>query len=118
AVQRLVEIARPLVEILGREPPLDARAVHFDDERRRAVHRRGERLRAAHAAETGGDDGAAAQCAVKMALRSGGESLVRPLQNALRSDVNPAAGRHLAEHREAAMLEIAEVVPGGPGRDE
>ena len=50
--------------------------------------------------------------------RGRGERLVRTLQNPLRSDVNPAPGGHLAVHREAAVLEIAEGFPRGPGRDE
>ena len=54
----------------------------------------------------------------KVATRSGGESLVRSLQNSLGSDVNPAAGRHLAVHRQAAILEVAEGFPGGPGGHE
>ena len=44
-----------------------------------------------------------------------GERLVGALQDALRADVDPAAGRHLAVHRQAAVLEIAEDVPGRPG---
>ena len=35
-----------------------------------------------------------------------------------RTDIDPAARRHLAVHRQAAVLEIAEGVPVGPRRDE
>ena len=54
ARQRIVEIRRALVEVAGREPPLDACRIHFDDEGDAAVHRHRERLGAAHAAEAGG----------------------------------------------------------------
>ena len=37
-----------------------------------------------------------------------GEGLVRALQDALRADLNPAARRHLAVHRQAAVFQIAE----------
>ena len=116
--QRLVKIGRPLVQIGRREPPVDAPPIDFDDERGGAVHGGGKRLRATHAAEAGGDHDPAAQRAAEVAARSGGESLVRTLHNALGSDVNPAAGRHLAVHRQAAILEVTEGFPGGPGGDE
>ena len=46
------------------------------------------------------------------------ESLVGALKDALGADIDPAAGRHLAVHRQAAILEITEVVPGRPCRHE
>src|SRR4029077_8699686 len=55
---------------------------------------------------------------VKMTARGGSERFVGSLQNALGSDVNPAAGGHLTVHREAAVLEVAEVLPRGPGGNE
>ena len=48
----------------------------------------------------------------------GGERFVRALHDALAADVDPAAGRHLAVHRQAAVLEIAEVLPRRPRRHE
>jgi hypothetical protein len=47
-----------------------------------------------------------------------GEGFVGALEDALRADVDPAAGRHLAVHRQAAVFEVAELVPRGPGRHE
>ena len=61
---------------------------------------------------------APAQRAAEMAARRGGERLVGALQDPLGSDVDPASGRHLAVHRQAAMLEVAERLPGRPGRHE
>ena len=44
----------------------------------------------------------------------GDEGLVGALQDALRADVDPRAGGHLPVHREAELLEPAELVPGRP----
>ena len=54
----------------------------------------------------------------KCCLRHRGEALVRSLEDSLRADVDPRAGRHLAVHRQAEGVEAAELVPGGPVRDE
>ena len=53
-----------------------------------------------------------------MLLAGGRERLVRPLQDPLGADVDPASGRHLAEHRQAERLEPAELLPGRPARYE
>ena len=53
-----------------------------------------------------------------MRLGGGRERLVRPLEDALRADVDPAAGRHLPEHRQPERLEPAELLPGRPARHE
>ena len=55
-----------------------------------------------------------AQRPPKWRRASGGQRLVGALQDALRADVDPRAGRHLAVHRQAAVLEVAEVLPRGP----
>ena len=81
------------------------------------VSERGQRLRAAHAAEAGGEDGAAGQVGrAPVTLTGGGEGLEGALQDALGADVDPRAGRHLAEHGQALGLEPAELVPGGEAR--
>jgi AcrR family transcriptional regulator len=43
-----------------------------------------------------------------------GEGLVSPLDDPLRSDVNPAAGRHLAVHHQSAAIELVEDLPIRP----
>ena len=50
-----------------------------------------------------------------MLLRHGGEGFVSALQNALRRDVNPGAGRHLAVHHQAHFVELIEVFLCAPG---
>ena len=53
-----------------------------------------------------------------MLLARRGERLIRPLQDPLRADVDPRAGRHLPEHRQALGLEPPELVPRRPLRHE
>ncbi len=118
AIERVVEVRRPLVDVSGRQAPLDAGRVDLDHERDAAVHRHGKRLRAAHATEAGGHDKPTGQRAAEMAPRQLGQCFIRPLQNALGADVDPAAGRHLAVHGEPAIFEIAEMRPRRPGRNE
>ena len=116
--QRIVQVCRALVDVPRRQPPLDAARIDLDDERDAVVHRDGERLRAAHAAEAGGDDEPSRQAAAEVPARQLGERFVGALQDALRADVDPAAGGHLAVHRQAAVFEVAERVPVGPGGHE
>ena len=59
-----------------------------------------------------------AQSAAEVLARRLGEGLVGALQDALGADVDPRAGRHLAVHRQALALEVAEDVPGRPRADE
>ncbi len=47
-------------------------------------------------------------------LACGAERLVGALQDALRSDVDPRARRHLPEHRQTLCLEPTELVPRSP----
>ncbi len=89
-------------------------AIHFDDQRDAVIHGHGQRLGAAHAAESSGDGEAATQRAAEMLSRHGGQGLVRALQDALRADVDPGAGGHLAVHRQTPILEVAEIRPRSP----
>jgi hypothetical protein len=115
---RLVEIRRLAVEVPRLDPALDPRRVDVDAERDTLVHRHGERLRAAHAAEPAGERDRALERAAEP-LRAGlGERLVRALEDPLRPDVDPRAGRHLAVHGQALVLELAERVPVRPLRHE
>ena len=86
--------------------------IDLDAEDRRAGHRRRQGLRAAHAAEPGGEDrppGEIGRPEVLLARR--GERLVRALQDPLRADVDPAPGRHLAEHRQTLAPRAAGTRP-------
>ena len=58
--------------------------------------RHGQRLGPAHPAESGRDDQPAGERAAEMLPGDGGEGLVRPLQDALGADIDPAARRSSA----------------------
>ena len=51
-------------------------------------------------------------------VRDGGEGLEGALEDALGADVDPRAGGHLAVHRQAEVLEPAELLPVGPVADQ
>ncbi len=114
--QGLVKIRGRFVEIVRRQPARDAVRIHFDDESGRPVHRRRQRLRAAHPAQPRGQDPFVGELASIVLAPRLGESFVGALHDALAADVDPRAGGHLAVHRQAAIFEIPEDVPGRPGR--
>ena len=116
--QRLVERVAQPVHVADVEAAPGARLVHLDDQRHALVHRHGQRLRPAHAAQAGGQRDAASQRPAEVLARQLGERLVGALQDALGADVDPRPGGHLAVHRQAGALELAEVVPVRPFADE
>ena len=107
----LVEVA--VLDALG-----EARGVDVDDEADAFVHRDSERLRATHATAPRGEGERARESAAELLGRDCREGLVGPLQDPLGADVDPGAGGHLAVHREAKLLEAAELGPVGPIADE
>ena len=118
ASDRILERVGALVEVGGLEAPFDAVGVDLDAQRDAVVHRDGQRLRPAHPAEAGGEGDRAGERAAEAAAGDLGEALVRALQDALRADVDPRAGGHLAVHREAERFEATELLPVPPFRDE
>jgi hypothetical protein len=116
--ERLVEIAGLRIEIARAQPHLDAARLALHGEAGGARHGRGERLRAAHAAEAGGEDPSAGEVTAIVAPADLDEGLVSALNDALRPDIDPGAGRHLAVHHQALAVEFVEVVPGRPMRHE
>ena len=117
-LQRLVERVGALVEIAGAQAEIDRVRVAFDGEAAGAGHHGRQRLRAAHAAEPGGQDPLALEIAVIVLAARLDEGLVGALHDALRADVDPRAGRHLAVHHQALAIELVELVPGRPVRHE
>jgi hypothetical protein len=78
----------------------------------------GQRLRAAHAAQSGGEDPLALEVAAVVLATHLHEGLVGALHDALAADVDPAAGGHLAVHHQALLIELIEVLPRRPVRDQ
>ncbi len=93
---------------------LQAGGVDVDDQHHALVHGDRERLRAAHAAAAAGEGQRAGEGAAEPCAGDRAERLVRALQDALRADVDPRAGGHLAVHGEAELLEPAELGPRRP----
>ena len=91
---------------------------HVDADRDAVVHRDRERLGATHATEPGGQRDRAGQGAVEALVGHRRERLEGALEDALGADVDPRAGGHLAVHRQAEVLEPAELLPVGPVADE
>ncbi len=77
-----------------------------------------QRLRAAHAAHPAARDQLSGEVAAEMLAPCCGEGFVRPLQDSLRADVDPAAGSHLAVHHQAGAVELVEMRPVVPLADE
>ena len=117
--QRFVERRRERVQISLLHAPLRACPVDFDADEHGAAHRRRKRLRPAHSAEPGADHqppGEIVRPEVLPPRRR--ERLVGALQDSLGADVDPRPGGHLAVHDQAGALELAELLPGGPFRDQ
>ncbi len=118
AIDGAVEVVLADVEVARGESLVEPGGIHVRAEERRARHGRRERLRAAHAAESARDEEASGQIAVEVRATAGREGLVGPLEDSLGPDVDPGAGRHLAEHRQSKGLEAGVLVARGPGRHE
>ena len=118
AGDRVVEPVGHLVQVAVLDAAVQARRVDVDHQADAVVQRHRERLRAAHAAAAAGDGERAGQAPAEALLGHGRERLVGTLQDALSADVDPRAGRHLAVHHQAELLQAAELWPGGPVADE
>ena len=116
--QRIVQIPGALIDVSRCKTTIYAARIDVDHEGDAAVHRDRERLGAAHAAEARRYDQPPRQAAAEVAPAQLGKGFVRALQDALRTNIDPAASRHLAIHRQTAVFEIAERVPVGPRRHE
>ena len=112
--ERLRGVVGEPVDVADVEPPSRPRLVDLDRDAGALVHRHGQRLRAAHPAQAGGQRHGPPQAAAEVLARELGERLVGALEDPLGADVDPGAGRHLAVHRQAFALELAERVPGRP----
>ena len=112
--QGLVERICRDVHVGGLDTTLDAVRVDLDAERDAAGHGDGQRLGAAHTAEPGRQDEPPGKVGAVVLLTGGREGLVGALQDALRTDVDPAAGGHLPVHGKAERVEAPELVPVRP----
>jgi hypothetical protein len=116
AVAAVAGAAGDLVEITRVQPALQLGAIDVGDQTDAAVHGDRQRLRAAHAAAARGHHQPPREAAAEVRAPARREGLVGPLHDPLRADVDPRAGRHLAEHDQAPPLEIVEAGVGRPVR--
>ena len=115
---RVVHILGLLVEVAELDAAGDTRLVALDADDYAAVHRHGQRLGAAHATQAAGQRDRAFERTAEALGRDRRERLVGALQDALGADVDPGTGGHLAVHGQAELLQAAELLPGGPLRDQ
>ncbi len=115
---RVVQVVRHLVHVAGRMAPLGAGRVDLDGQAGALIHGDGQRLGATHPAKARGQGGGALEGAVEVLARGLGEGLVGALDDSLGRDVDPGTGRHLAVHRQAGALQLAELLPGRPVGDQ
>ena len=114
----VVGVVGLLVQVAELDPPGDPGLVALDADDHAAVHGHGQRLGTAHPAQARGQGDRACQRAAVAFGRDRGERLVGALQDALGADVDPGPGGHLAVHGQAEVLQAAELLPGGPLRDQ
>src|SRR5204863_3987763 len=112
--ERLVGRLGEAVDVADVEAPPGAGLVDLDREADPVVHRDRQRLGAAHAPEPGGQDDVTRQRPAEVLPGELGEGLEGALEDALRPDVDPGPGGHLAIHHQALALELAEDVPRRP----
>src|SRR5579864_3235329 len=89
------------VEVAVLDAARDALVVRLDADGDPMVEGYREGLRTTHPAEASGHGDRAGQGPAEPFFRNGRKRLVRALEDALRPDVDPRAGRHLAVHRQA-----------------
>ena len=112
--QRLVGRVGQPVDVADLVAPAGTRLVDLDRDAHAVVHRHGQGLGAAHAAEAGGQGHPPPQRPAEVLARELRERLERALEDPLGADVDPRPGGHLAVHRQALPLELAELLPGRP----
>ena len=115
-LQRLIERGRLLIQVAGAQAKVDAALLALNIERAGPGKSSGQWLRTAHAAQPGREDPAPGQRAAKVLASGLHKGFVSALHNALRADVNPATGGHLAVHHQAGAIQLVEVFPVGPLR--
>ena len=118
ATDRLVEVDGQFIHEAGGMSPLGACGVDLDRQACALVHGDRQRLGPAHAAQPCGERGRAPEGSPMVLARGLGERLIGALDDSLGGDVDPRAGGHLAVHRQAGALELAELLPRRPVGDE
>ena len=116
--QRLIERGDHEIAVAGLQALLDALGIDVNSQKSRAGHGCGQRLSSAHSAHAAADDQLAGEIAAEMFFACGGKSFEGALHDALRADIDPRAGGHLAIHHQAGALQFVELLPVRPMADQ
>jgi hypothetical protein len=116
--ERLARVIGEPVDVADVEATARPRLVDLDGDADAFVHRHRQRLGATHPAKAGRQRHGPAEGPAEVLPGDLGKGLVRTLEDALRPDVDPRPRGHLAVHHQAALLEVAEDLPGRPAADE
>ena len=114
----VIEAIGFLIDISRAQPKIDAVFIAFDGETTGARHDGRKRLSAAHSAKAARKDPFSIEVAVIVLAPCFGESFISTLNNTLRSDVYPRTRSHLPIHHQPLLIEIIEVIPICPVRDD
>ena len=114
--QRLIEAAGLIVHITGTQTEINVGFLAFNGQDAGPCQHASQRLGAAHTTKPCRQNPFAPQVAVVVLSARFGKSFIRPLHNALRTNVNPGACSHLAVHHQARFIQFVKVVPVGPVR--
>ncbi len=106
------------IDITGAQAEISAGFVAFDRKAASACHDSCQRLCAAHAAQAAGQNPFALEVAIIMLATGFHEGFVGALNDALRADVDPRTGGHLAIHGKTLLIQFVEMIPGRPMRHE
>ncbi len=114
ALDGVFQVVGHLVQIAGFQAFLNARGINLHGDAHAPGQLDRQRLRAAHAAQTSRDSDRALEAATEVLVCRARERLVGALQDALRANVDPASGGHLAVHHQARFVQTVKFLPGGP----
>src|SRR6202789_2555847 len=95
-LHRLLQRCRRFIEITGRDAPLNSALVHLDANAHTSRQLYGQRLGSAHSTQARGYRDRSLQRSAEVLLGRSQKRFVGPLQNSLRTYVDPRAGGHLA----------------------
>ena len=100
------------------QTPFDPPRIDIDEQPDTAIKSDRLRLGAAHLSKTGGQHELSGKIAPSMLTCQRAKRFIRALQDALRADVYPTPGGHLAVHHQAFTLVFVELLLRRPMRDD
>ena len=112
--QRFVQRCGLFVQVACAQSKVNRALLALDVQRAGACKSGGQWLRATHAAQSCGQHPTSGEVSLVMLTTGFHEGLVGALHDALRANVDPAAGGHLSVHHQPGAVQLIEVRPGRP----